>query len=97
MIWLNAVSSPCPCGDVPVTTSTLPVASIRTLAASPAEAARALPPGARQLLLEWRFHGHLEVRPGGLVVHFAHLRPAVAHLDRLFSCVPDLALRLLTG
>ena len=33
-IWLNAVSWPWPCALAPVTTSTLPVGSIRTLACS---------------------------------------------------------------
>ena len=33
-IWLHAVSWPWPCGVVPVTTSTLPVGSIRTVADS---------------------------------------------------------------
>ena len=33
-IWLHAVTWPCPCGVVPVTTSTLPVGSIRIEAAS---------------------------------------------------------------
>ena len=35
-IWLHAVSWPCPCGDVPVTTSTLPVGSTRTDGVLPA-------------------------------------------------------------
>ena len=33
-IWLHAVTWPCPCGDVPVTTSTLPVGSTRMVACS---------------------------------------------------------------
>src|SRR5579859_43419 len=33
-IWLHEVSCPCPCGLVPVTTSTLPVGRTRTVAAS---------------------------------------------------------------
>lgn len=56
-----------------------------TLAASPSEAAAAFPVGARKLLLAWRFSGHIEVRPGGLVVHFAGTRPTPEHLDRLTS------------
>ena len=38
-IWLHAVSCPWPCALDPVTTSTLPVASIRTLACSQPPAA----------------------------------------------------------
>jgi hypothetical protein len=38
-IWLHAVTWPCPCGLVPVTTSTLPVGSTRTAADSQPPAA----------------------------------------------------------
>jgi hypothetical protein len=61
-----------------------------TLAASPSEGAAAFPVGARRLLESWRFAGHLEVRPGGLVVHFAGTRPSPEHLDRLLSSAPEL-------
>ncbi len=61
-----------------------------TMAASPTEAAAAFPPAVRQLLLSWRFTGHLEVRPGGLVVHFAGTRPSPEHLDRLLKSIPPL-------
>jgi hypothetical protein len=61
-----------------------------TLAASPAEAAAAFPRGARRLLESWKFAGHIEVRPGGLVVHFAGTRPVPAHLDRLVDAVGPL-------
>jgi hypothetical protein len=70
---------------------------MQTLAASPSEAAAAFPAGARALLRRWRFSGHLEVRPGGLVVHFAGLRPIAEHLDRVFTSVPELAAQLLAG
>lgn len=61
-----------------------------TLAASPSEAAAAFPKAARQLLASWRFNGHIEVRPGGLVVHFAGTRPVPEHLDRLYHAVGPL-------
>jgi hypothetical protein len=61
-----------------------------TLAASASEAVAAFPPGARKLLVSWRFSGHIEVRPGGLVVHFAGTRPTPEHLDRLVQAVPAL-------
>ena len=38
-IWLHAVSWPCPCGEVPVTSSTLPVGRIRIVQCSQPPAA----------------------------------------------------------
>lgn len=70
-------------------------AQVTTLAASASEAVAALPPGARRLLLSWRFTGHLEVRPGGFVVHFAGTRPTADHLGRLLGTVPELTRALL--
>ena len=70
-------------------------AHVTTLAASASEATAAFPSAARQLLLSWRFNGHLEVRPGGMVVHFAGTRPSPEHLDRLLSSVPTLVRALL--
>jgi hypothetical protein len=72
-------------------------AHAQTLAASPAEAAAAFPAPARELLLSWKFAGHLEVRPGGMVLHLAGLRPVPEHLDRIFRTVPKLVARLLAG
>ena len=37
----------------------------------------------RKLLGGWKFQGHLELRPGGLVLHFAGLRPIQEDYDRL--------------
>jgi hypothetical protein len=65
-------------------------AHIVTMAASASEAAAAFPPGARRLLESWKFAGHLEVRPGGLVVHFAGTRPEPEHLERLVRTVGPL-------
>ncbi|MBK7579800.1 MAG: hypothetical protein IPI67_06275 [Myxococcales bacterium] len=65
-----------------------------TLAASPSEAAAAFPPGARRLLSGWGFTGHIEIRPGGLVVHFAGTKPIPAHLDRLVHAVGPLVKEL---
>ncbi|MBX3183520.1 MAG: hypothetical protein KIT72_02850 [Polyangiaceae bacterium] len=60
-----------------------------TLAASPSEAQRALPLGARQHLAHLGFAGHLEVRPGGLVLHFAGTLPTVDHYERLSRVTPE--------
>jgi hypothetical protein len=54
-----------------------------TFAASPLEAATAFHPKLRQLLSGWGFQGHLELRPGGLVCHFAGLGPIPEHYSRM--------------
>ena len=56
---------------------------LTTFAASPEIAAKAFHPRLRKLLLGWQFQGHLELRPGGLVLHFAGLRPIQEDYDRL--------------
>lgn len=66
-----------------------------TCAASASEAAAAFPAPARRLLASWRFSGHVEVRPGGLIVHFAGTEPKPEHLDRLASALPPLVAALL--
>jgi len=62
-----------------------------TFAASAAEAAAAFPVKARQKLASFRFSGHIEVRPGGLIVNFAGLRPTPEALQRLHAAIPELA------
>jgi len=71
-------------------------AAFTTLAASASEGTHAFPPAARRLLESWRFAGHIEVRPGGLVVHFAGTLPAPEHLDRLLAAAAPLV-RALAG
>ena len=70
---------------------------IKTMAASPSEAAAAFPPAVRALLKRWGFVGHLEVRPGGMVAHFAGLHPVPEHLERIFLSVPELVAAFLAG
>lgn len=60
-----------------------------TYAASGSEAARAFPPRVRALLAGWGFQGHLEVRPGGLVIYMAGLRPVTEHYQRLLGITRD--------
>jgi hypothetical protein len=62
-------------------------AHLTTFAASRESAAAAFHPRLRKLLLGWRFQGHLELRPGGLVLHFAGLRPIQEDYDRLLRIV----------
>lgn len=65
-------------------------AHLLTWAASAAEAAAAFPPPVRYALAEWGFSGHIEVRPGGLVVNHARVKPAVRELDPLLFAVSQL-------
>ena len=58
-----------------------------TFAASPAIAEAAFHARLRKLLLGWRFEGHLEIRPGGLVLHFKGLRPIREDYERLLQIV----------
>jgi hypothetical protein len=62
---------------------------VATFAASPLEAATAFHPRLRKLLSGWGFQGHLELRAGGLVIHYAGLRPIPEHMDRLTRIVTD--------
>ena len=54
---------------------------VATFAASAAEADVAFPRAARQLLAQWAFVGHIEVRPGGLVYNQITIEPHPGHLD----------------
>ena len=47
----------------------------------------ALVPGLRKLLADWNFAGHIELRPRGMVLNVAGLRPEPENLDRLFQFV----------
>jgi hypothetical protein len=67
-----------------------------TFAASSREATVALSPEVRQLLGRWQFSGHLEARPGRLVVHFAGTLPRPDHLDRLLPAVGELVAAVTT-
>lgn len=56
---------------------------VSTRAASVADGAAAFRPELRQLLAGWGFRGHLEIRPGGMVLHYAGLKPIPEHLSQL--------------
>ncbi|MBW2523128.1 MAG: hypothetical protein JRI23_03090 [Deltaproteobacteria bacterium] len=60
-----------------------------TRGASVEEAAAAFHPALRQLLAGWGFQGHLELRPCGLVLHYAGLKPTPEHLSRMSRIVPE--------
>lgn len=57
-------------------------AHVVTHAASPSEADAAFPPPLRALLARRGFRGHLELRPGALVLHDASLGPSPEGYDR---------------
>jgi len=65
-------------------------AHLATFAASPSEADAAFPPAARRALADWGFAGHLEVRPGGAVIHHARVTPTPATLDGVLAFLPRL-------
>lgn len=69
---------------------------VTTFAASPEIARAAFHPRLRKLLLGWRFQGHLELRPGGLVLHFAGLRPIQEDYDRLLRIVQQVVEKAIT-
>lgn len=54
-----------------------------TFAASPREAEAAFHPRLRKLLSGWGFQGHLELRAGGLVCHYAGLAPIPENYSRM--------------
>ncbi|MBN2193069.1 MAG: hypothetical protein JW751_09660 [Polyangiaceae bacterium] len=61
-----------------------------TFAASPSEAAAAFPVAARRVLAECGYAGHLEIRPGGAVLHHSRIVPEPAALDVLVALLPRL-------
>jgi hypothetical protein len=70
---------------------------VSTFAASGSEAAAAFPTGLRKLLAKRGFRGHLEVRPGGFVVHHEGLGPRPEHYDLLFRVALDVGGALAAG
>ncbi|MEP7120290.1 MAG: hypothetical protein ABJE95_05240 [Byssovorax sp.] len=71
-------------------------AHLETFAISRETAAQAFHPRLRKLLVGWKFQGHLELRPGGLVLHFAGLRPIQEDYDRLLRITRQVVEKALT-
>lgn len=65
-------------------------AHVTTFAASPLEASTAFHPQLRALLAERGFQGHLELRAGGLVVHYAGMQPTPDAYERLMRIVMEI-------
>jgi hypothetical protein len=63
---------------------------VTTFAASASEANIAFPKALRSLLQKRGFEGHLEIRPGGFVVHMVGLVPRPDHYDLLFRALGDI-------
>lgn len=63
---------------------------VTTLAWSPEEAGAAFHRRLRRLLAGWGFQGHVELRRGGLVCHYAGLLPSPRDYDRMLFIVRDL-------
>jgi hypothetical protein len=62
---------------------------VTTFAASSLEAATAFHPSLRKLLASWGFRGHLELRAGGLVLHYAGIPPLPDQYERLMRIVAE--------
>jgi hypothetical protein len=60
-----------------------------THAPTPEEGGRAFHRRLRKLLAGWGFQGHMELRPGGLVVYYAGLKPIPEGYDRLLRITRD--------
>lgn len=65
-------------------------ANVVTRAPCAAEAAALFHPELRAWLARHAFRGHLELRPGGLVVHWAGLVPIPEHYEELTRTLPRL-------
>lgn len=67
---------------------------VHTFAASPSEAQAAFPPNLRELLRQRGFRGHLEMRPGGFVVHHEGFAPRPEFYDLTFRMLNDIGTAL---
>jgi hypothetical protein len=65
-------------------------ANVVTMAASASEAATAFHRKLRKLLGGWGFQGHLELRPGGLLIYYAGLKPIPEGYDRLLRITREI-------
>jgi hypothetical protein len=63
---------------------------VTTFAASSGDAQAAFHPRLRKLLSGWGFQGHLEIRPGGLVVYYAGLKPTADGYLRLLRIAQEI-------
>ena len=52
------------------------------------EAQAAFTPTLRTLLRRWGFQGHLELKPGGLLLYFVDLKATPDHYDAMMQRIP---------
>jgi len=64
-------------------------AHVTSFAMSQSDAEIAFHPRLRKLLAGWGFQGHLEIRPGGLVLFYPGLQPTPEGYDRLLRIVRE--------
>ena len=67
-----------------------------TRAQSAEHARAAFTPSLRALLQQWGFRGHIEMRPNGLMMHYAQMRPIVQHYEQLTELLPKVVIAALT-
>lgn len=67
--------------------------NVVTFAATPGEAASAFHPRLRRLLVGWPLRGHLELRPGGMVVYYGGLVPSPEGYERLLRITQEIVAR----
>lgn len=65
-------------------------AHVKTFATSEGDARAAFHPRLRKLLSGWGFSGHMEMRPSGLIVHYAGLQPTPEGYDRLLRITQEI-------
>lgn len=68
-----------------------------TYARTPLDAVRGVGPSLRKLLLGWNFQGHIEVRPGGMIVHAAGIEPTPRGYETLRAWLPPIVEKALKG
>jgi len=59
-----------------------------TFAVQQSEAQAAFRPQVRQVLRAWKFQGHVELRPGGLILQVAGMGPTPENLEHLAKFAP---------
>lgn len=70
--------------------------NVVTRAHSAADARYAFTTALRGLLRNWGFAGHIELRPGGAVIHYAGLSPTPDGYERLSRALPQIVTAALT-
>lgn len=68
-----------------------------TRAISAEQARAAFPHAFRDLLRSWGFRGHIELRPNGMMMHYADMKPNVAHYEQLTQLMPQAVMAALTA